>query len=331
MKALIADKFEKSGIDGLKALGVEVVSNPDATPETLPDLLREHNPDVLVVRSTKVKAPSFDASDNLRLVIRAGAGVDTIDLNAATDRGVYVANCPGMNSSAVAELTWALILSADRRIPDQVAELRDGKWNKKEYSKARGLRGRTLGIVGLGSIGKEVAHIGRAFGMHVVAWSRSLTDAQAKELGVTRAASPLDVAKQSDVVSVNIAANAETKHLVNAAFCDALKPGAIVVNTSRGSVVDEAALLNAIKTKHVRAALDVFENEPGSATGEFTNDLLKQPGVFGTHHVGASTDQAQDAIATETVRIVEVFRKTGAPPQGNAVNTPKNATKPAAV
>jgi D-3-phosphoglycerate dehydrogenase len=321
MKALIADKFEKSGIDALKALGLEVISNPDATLETLPDILAEHAPDILIVRSTKVKAPAFDKADSLRLVIRAGAGVDNIDLDAATSHGVFVANCPGMNSSAVAELTWALILSADRRVPDQVAELRDGKWNKKEYSKARGLRGRTLGIVGLGSIGKEVAAIGNAFGMQVVAWSRSLTDAQAKDLGVTRAASPVDVAKQSDVVSVNIAANAETKHLVNAAFCAALKPGAIFVNTSRGSVVDEAALLDAVKTKAVRCALDVFENEPGSATGEFTNDLLKQPGVFGTHHVGASTDQAQDAIATETVRIVELFKKSGTPP--NAVNSPK--------
>ncbi len=327
MKALIADKFEKSGIDALQAMGLEVVSNPDATAETLPELLAEHAPDILIVRSTKVKAPAFDKADSLRLVIRAGAGVDNIDLDAATSHGVFVANCPGMNSSAVAELTWALILSADRRVPDQVAELRDGKWNKKEYSKARGLRGRTLGIVGLGSIGKEVAAVGKAFGMQVVAWSRSLTDAQAKDLGITRAASPVDVAKQSDIVSVNIAANADTKHLVNAAFCAALKPGAIFANTSRGSVVDEAALLDAVKTKGVRCALDVYENEPGSGVGEFTNDLLKQPGVFGTHHVGASTDQAQDAIATEAVRIVQEFKKTGTPP--NTVNSPK--PRPAAV
>src|SRR5690606_35888819 len=107
------------------------VSLPDATPETLPDLLAEHAPEVLIVRSTKVRAPAFERADALRLVIRAGAGVDNIDLDAATARGVYVANCPGMNSSAVAELTWALILSADRRVPDQVAELRAGAWNKK--------------------------------------------------------------------------------------------------------------------------------------------------------------------------------------------------------
>lgn len=327
MKALIADKFEQSGLDGLKALGVEVVFNPDASADTLSDLLAEHDPDVLVVRSTKVKAPAFERGASLRLVIRAGAGVDTIDLDAATSRGVYVANCPGMNSSAVAELTWALILSADRRVPDQVAQLRDGKWNKKEFSKAPGLRGRTLGVVGLGSIGKEVVKIAQAFGMPVVAWSRSLTDEGAKELGVTRANSPVDVAEQSDVVSVNIAANADTKHLVNAKFCAALRPGAIFVNTSRGSVVDEAALLDAVKSKGVRCGLDVYENEPGSATGEFTNDLLKQPGVFGTHHVGASTDQAQEAIAAETVRIVKEFGKTGTPP--NAVNAPE--PKPAAV
>jgi D-3-phosphoglycerate dehydrogenase len=320
MKALIADKFEKSGVEGLQALGVEVLSHPDADADSLPDLLAQHRPEVLIVRSTKVKAPAFQKGEGLKLVVRAGAGVDNIDLTAATEHGVYVANCPGMNSAAVAELAWALILSADRRVPDQTAELRAGKWNKKEYSKARGLRGRTLGIVGLGSIGRQVAEVGKAFGMHVVAWSRSLTDAQARDMGVERAPTALDVAKRADVVSVNVAATNDTKHLVNRAFCDALKPGAIFVNTSRGSVVDEAALLDAVKTKGVRCGLDVFENEPASATGEFTNDLLKQPGVFGTHHVGASTDQAQDAIAAETVRIVQVFQKTGTPP--NAVNTP---------
>lgn len=329
MKALIADKFEQSGLDALKALGVEVLFNPDASAETLPDLLDEHDPEVLVVRSTKVKPPAFERGSSLRLVVRAGAGVDTIDLDAATSHGVFVANCPGMNSSAVAELTWALILSADRRVPDQTAELRAGQWNKKEFSKARGLRGRTLGVVGLGAIGKEVVKIAQAFGMDVLVWSRSLTDEGAKDLGVRRAGSAVDVAAGSNVVSVNIAANAETKHLVNAEFCAALKPGAIFVNTSRGSVVDEAALLDAVKTKSVRCGLDVYENEPASPTGEFTNDLLRQPGVFGTHHVGASTEQAQEAVAEETVRIIKQFKKSGTPPVGNAVNEPK--PRPAAV
>lgn len=327
MKVLIADKFEKAGVEGLKRLGCEVVSLPDANADDMGSLLAEHAPEVLIVRSTKVKAPAFAQAESLKLIVRAGAGVDNIDLDAATKHGVFVANCPGMNSSAVAELTWALILACDRRVPDQAQELREGKWNKKEFGKARGLRGRTLGIVGLGSIGKEVANVGRAFGMPVLVWSRSLTDDAARELGVARAATPLDVAKNADVISVNIAANADTKGMIDRAFCDAMKPGAIFVNTSRGSVVDEKALLDAITGKGVRAGLDVFENEPTTPTGEFTNDLLKQPGVVGTHHVGASTDQAQDAIAGETVRIVEQFKKTGTPP--NTVNKPQK--KPAAV
>lgn len=328
MKVLIADKFEKAGVDGLKALGCEVVSLPDATADDLGALLREHAPEVLIVRSTKVKAPAFENADSLRLVVRAGAGVDNIDRDVATKHGVFVANCPGMNSAAVAELAWGLILACDRRIPDQAQQLREGQWNKKEFSKhARGLRGRTLGLVGLGSIGQQIADVGNAFGMKVIAWSRSLTDEKAKGMGVSRAGSPLEIAKNADVISVNIAANDDTKGMIDRAFCDAMKPGAIFVNTSRGSVVDENALLDAITSKGVRAGLDVYENEPTAATAEFTNDLLKQPGVVGTHHVGASTDQAQDAIAAETVRIVEQFKKTGTPP--NAVNEPKK--KPAAV
>ncbi len=318
MKVLIADKFERVGIDGLKELGCTVVAQPDLTADALPAAVREVDPHILIVRSTRVSADTLNAGTALTLVIRAGAGIDTIDVTAASGRGIFVSNCPGKNSIAVAELVMGLVLACDRRIPDQVADLRRGKWNKAEYSKARGLYGRTLGVVGLGQIGREVAVRARAFGMRVLAWSRTLTHEEADGLGVAYAQSPLEVARLSEVVTINVAANAETKHLVNAEFLAAMRPGAYLVNTSRGSVVDEAALAQAIADRKLRAGLDVFQNEPAGGTGEFAAAILQVPGVYGTHHVGASTDQAQVAIAHEVIRIVQAFRATGEVP--NVVN-----------
>jgi D-3-phosphoglycerate dehydrogenase / 2-oxoglutarate reductase len=318
MKVLIADKFEKVGIDGLKELGCAVISRPDLTAETLPAALAEHDPSILIVRSTRVTAGALKAGPSLALIIRAGAGIDTIDVEAASDLGIFVSNCPGKNSVAVAELVLGLLLACDRRIPDQVADLRAGKWNKAEYSKARGLHGRTLGIVGLGQIGREIATRARAFGMDVAAWSRNLTHEEADRLGIRYCQTPVDVARISDAVSINVAANAETKHLVNAEFLAAMKPGAYLINTARGSVVDEEALAQAVKGKGVRAGLDVFQNELAGGTGAWESPIAKLPGVYGTHHVGASTEQAQVAIAHEVLRIVQEFVHEGNVP--NCVN-----------
>jgi len=318
MKVLVADKFEKVGIDGLKELGCTVESQPDVKAEALSELIRSVDPNILIVRSKKVNADALRAGTALSLVIRAGAGIDTIDVAAASELGVFVSNCPGRNSIAVAELVLGLLLSCDRRIPDQAADLRQGKWNKAEYSKARGLYGRTLGIVGLGQIGREVAQRARAFGMRVIAWSRSLTHEEAEHLDVVYAQTPLEVARKADAVTINVAATAETKHLVNADFLAAMRPGAYLINTSRGSVVDEAALQQAVRERGIRAGLDVFQNEPAGGTGEFISPLAQLPGIYGTHHVGASTDQAQVAIAHEVIRIVQAFRATGEVP--NVVN-----------
>jgi D-3-phosphoglycerate dehydrogenase len=318
MKVLVADKFEKVGIDGLKDLGCTVVSNPDVKAEALPELIRQVDPHILIVRSKKVNSDALRAGTALTLVIRAGAGIDTIDVGSASELGVFVSNCPGKNSIAVAELVLGLLLACDRRIPDQVAELRQGKWNKASYSKARGLYGRTLGIVGLGQIGREVAVRARAFGMRVIAWSRSLTHEEASRLGISYAQTPLEVAREADALTINVAANSETKNLVDAQFLAAMKPGAYLINTARGSVVDEAALQRAISEKGIRAGLDVFQNEPAGGTGEFSNPVVQSDGVYGTHHVGASTEQAQVAIAHEVIRIVQAFQSTGEVP--NAVN-----------
>jgi D-3-phosphoglycerate dehydrogenase len=317
MRVLIADAFEQSGRDALSALGCDVRFDPKLKDEALAAAVEEFRPDVLVVRSTKVPEAVL-AAGALKLVVRAGAGYNTIDVAAASRRGIYVSNCPGKNSIAVAELTFALILALDRQIADNVAALRRGEWNKSGFSTARGLFGRTLGLIGLGQIGREVALRAGAFGLPVVAWSRSLTTDVARLLGVQRMDSPIDVARAADIVSLHIALNAQTRGLIDSVFFDAMKPGAYFINTSRAEIVDQAALARAVKEKGIRAGLDVFAAEPAGGTGEFTDDIVKLPGVYGTHHIGASTEQAQEAIAAETVRIIRTFFQTGQVP--NVVN-----------
>ena len=323
MKVLIADKYESSGIEQLKALHCEVFSKPDAKGEKLVAAIKELSPDILIVRSNQVNKEALEACKSLALVIRAGAGVNTIDVKSASAMGIYVANCPGKNSVAVAELAWGLILSADRRIPDNVASLREGKWNKKSYGEAKGLKGRTLGLIGLGAIAQEMVPRARAFGMNVIAWSRSLTPEGADAFDVEYRASPEEVAADADVVSVHLALKSETKGRIGATVFNEMKTGAIFVNTSRGEVVDQAALEAAIHEKHLRAGLDVFANEPTGATGEFADGIVKLPGVYGTHHIGASTDQAQEAIAAETTWIVKSFKESGKVP--NVVNLTKRS------
>lgn len=318
MRVLVADKFEETGLEGLRSLGCEVYYEPKLEGEALGWRLRDTAAEVLVVRSTKVTAAEMDQARNLSLVVRAGAGVNTIDLPAASARAISVSNCPGKNAVAVAELAWGLILALDRRIAEQTADLKAGLWNKAEYGRARGLAGRALGIAGFGAIGREVAARGRAFAMEVVAWSPSLSAERAAEAGVVRVASLRELASRSDVVSVHLALTKETRGVLGGAFFDAMRPGALFVNTSRGETVNAAALREAIATKGIRAGLDVFEREPSGGTGAFDDEVGRLPGVVGTHHVGASTEQAQNAIAAEVVRIVAAFKASGEVP--NAVN-----------
>ena len=311
MKVLIADKFQAGGIERLKDSGCDVAFEPDTSADQLADVLSQHQPNVLVVRSTKVSPAAIQTGEQLALIVRAGAGYDTIDVAEASRRGVFVANCPGKNSVAVAELAWGLILACDRRIPDQTADLRAGKWNKKEYAKAAGLMGRTLGVIGTGRIGMAIAERGKGFGMNVIGWSRSLNADKAAKLGIGYCESLQQLAKESDVVSISVAATSETSQLIDDSFLSHMKPGAFLVNTSRGSVVDQAALETAITEKGIRAGLDVYANEPGSGVSDFSADIVGLPGVYGTHHVGASTDQAQEAIASEAVRVILTYRETG--------------------
>jgi D-3-phosphoglycerate dehydrogenase len=333
MKVVVADQFERSGIDGLRAAGCDVLYEPDLKEAALAAAVRTTGADVLVVRGTKVTPDVLDAG-RLSLIVRAGAGYNTIDVAAASARGIYVSNCPGKNAIAVAELAFGLILSLDRRVPDNVAALRDGKWNKKEFSNARGLYGRTLALLGVGNIGQEMIRRAAGFGMPVVIWSRRtngqdrpMHDQEARDLGIEPALrtipidlapTPADAAARADVLSIHVALAPETRGLVSASLLARLEPGAIVVNTARGEVVDYPALAAAVRDKGLKVGLDVYANEPSSAVGEFHDDLVRLPGVYGTHHIGASTEQAQEAIAAETVRIIRSFKETGKVP--NVVN-----------
>lgn len=329
MKVLVADQFEQSGLDGLRAAGCDVVLDPALADAALAAALADTRAEVLVVRSTKVTAAMMDAGD-LALIVRAGAGYNTIDVAAASARGIYVSNCPGRNAIAVAELAFGLILSLDRRIPDNVAELRAGHWNKKAFSKARGLHGRTLGLLGFGNIAQELARRAQAFGMDVVIWARRFEGDGTPDLAaygldmanrasrVTIAATPGDVADRADVLSVHVALGPETRGLVGAELLARLRPGALFVNTSRAEVVDHDALAAAVRDRGIRVGLDVYPGEPATGTADFTLPILDLPGVYGTHHIGASTEQAQEAIAAETVRIVRSFKETGRVP--NVVN-----------
>jgi len=257
MKVLVADKFEQSGLDALKAAGCDVMFEPDASGDKLVAAIKKTAAPVLVVRSTQVTEAMMDAGA-LSLIVRAGAGVNTIDVAAASRRGIYVSNCPGKNSVAVAELTMGLILALDRRIPDNVAELRAGTWNKKEYSKAKGLMGQTLGLLGFGHIGREVAKRARAFGMPVLVWSRRfIDDAEARaavqqEFGIEIVDSAEALMQRSDIVSVHIALTKDTEGFVDAALLKHARTGAYIINTARAEVMDYAALADAVKNKSIR-------------------------------------------------------------------------------
>jgi D-3-phosphoglycerate dehydrogenase / 2-oxoglutarate reductase len=309
MHLLFADRLPEQTLGELEARGHDCVMEPGLKADQLPARIAGF--DGLVVRSTRVERAVFEAADRLALVIRAGAGTNTIDTEAAANRGVLVSNVPGRNAAAVAELTMGLLLAIDRRIADNVADLRNGQWDKARYSKADGLLGSTMGIIGLGSIGFAVAERAAAFGIHV----RSLAKpgrsahavARAEELGITMCDSMSDLLSSSDIVTLHVPSSQDTRHLVDDDFLYQMRDGAILLNTSRGDVIDERALLKALDAGAVRAGLDVFDDEPGSGQGPWDSPLARHPNVVATHHIGASTDQAQRAIAAGVTEIVDAF------------------------
>lgn len=324
MKILVADNIAQSGIDTLESKNHTVYDEPELEGADLIDALSNRKPQILVVRSTRVTAEALEASPNLGLIVRAGAGYDTIDVQGAADRGIYVANCPGQNSVAVAELTIGCIIALDRRIPDNVIEARNGHWNKKEFSQADGLKGKCLGVIGTGNIGKAVISRAKALDLDVIAWSRSLTPEKADEMEIGHRETPKAVAGDADIVSIHVASKPETHDLADRSFFEAMNTGAYFINTSRSEIVDEDALEWALEEKNLRAAIDVMEGEPEQKETDFKHPLADHPNLYMTHHIGASTQQAQDATAEEAARVIITFDETGTVP--NCVNLAEQST-----
>lgn len=313
MKVVIADKAEQSLVDGLAELGCSVHVEPGLDGDGLGACLAAQGAEVLVVRSTKVPAGVLEkGAGTLKLVIRAGSGYDNIDCSAAAGKGIAVCNTPGMNAVAVAELAMGHLISLDRRLPEQNAALKSGRWNKKEYSVARGLKGSALLVVGSGAIGRELIQRAKAFGMHISVYDPNLTADDAKKIGVELVPASRDALLAAlpgfDAVSMHVPAVESTKGMCDAAFFAAMKPGAIFVNTSRGAIVREPDLIAAVKSGHVRAGLDVYADQPSEKDIAWSPEVASLAGVYCTHHCGASTDQAQSAVADEVVRMVGLYK-----------------------
>lgn len=305
LKILVADKFPDKYIQQMKDLDLEVIYGPKLGEKDLPEAAKDV--DILVVRSTVVNEETIINSKKLNLIIRAGSGVNNINIPAANKKGIYVTNCPGMNAVAVAELAIGLMIALDRSIPDNVSDFNKGIWNKDKYSKGKGLKGKTLGLIGVGNIGKEVAKRLLAFEMNVYGKDISrIEGVPIKDFSEMDQLIPL-----CDIVSIHLPATPQTKGLFNKQMFESMKDGAYLINTSRHEIVIEDDLLEAIKTKNIRYACDVFKGEPEGKAGEVSSKLQNNPNIYVTHHIGASTEQAQDAVAEETINIIKKFVHSG--------------------
>ena len=309
MRILFADGLSHAAVERLRSGGDTCTLKPSLTAEELPDHVAGF--DVLVVRSTRVTAETIEASTDLGLVVRAGAGTNTIDCARAAQLGVFVCNVPGRNAIAVAELALGLMFAIDRHIASAAADARAGQWNKKAYSKARGLHGATLGIIGMGAIGLEVAQRAAACGLTVVTEDKPRprpVRQRMSDIGVQTLPDQAAVLATSDIVSLHVPGGKDTAGMVDAEFLAGMKPDAMLINTARGEVVDEKALIAALDSTDMRAGIDVFADEPQTSAGNVDSVLARHPKVVATHHIGASTRQAQEAVAEGTVEVIEEYR-----------------------
>src|SRR6186713_2173587 len=319
MHVVIADQLSSSAIEILRTVpGFTVDARPGRPAAELAQDLADA--DALIVRSaTQVDAKLIAAAPRLRVIARAGTGVDNVDVAAATDRGIVVMNAPGANSVSVAEHAWALMLALSRSIGAADAAMKKGVWDKKRLTGAE-MRGKTLGVVGLGRIGQEVSNRARAFGMEVLAHDPFISEQVAATMGAELV--PLDeLCARSDYITLHIPATAETRNLFDAPRLAICKPGVRIVNTARGELIDEVALAEAIKRGHVAGAgLDVFSVEPPT-----DQSLVGLPQVIATPHIAASTVEAQELVGIETAMSVRDYLRDGA--IRNAVNFPALPTE----
>jgi len=313
LKIVVADDLPASALELLQTEGWEIDARSGRAPEQLAADLKDA--DAIVVRSaTKVTAPLIEAAPNLRVIARAGTGVDNVDVPAASARGIVVMNAPGANSISVAELALGLILSLARHLPAADGSMKQGKWEKKKFL-GEEVREKTLGLAGLGRIGQEVARRAAAFGMRLIAHDPFISEQVARDLGV-ELVSLDDLFARADYVSLHMPSNASTRNMINAERLARCKKGIRIINTARGDLVDEAALADAIESGQVGGAgLDVFRKEPPA-----DQRLQSLPQVVATPHIAASTREGQELVGTETAAALRDFLRDGI--IRNAVNFP---------
>jgi len=311
VQIVLVDSAEDGFVAELEALGHSCTSLSSVERENL--VSNVERADVIVVRSSVVNADVISAAPQLGLIIRAGAGTDTIDVDAASAAGIYVCNVPGQNAVAVAELTMGLIIAIDRQIPAANADFGTGVWNKERYSQARGLKGQALAIFGLGNIGLEVATRAKGFGLSLHALASTHRDAtteqKIEDLEVQMHQTREELLGAADIVTLHLPLTADTQNLVNGDFLSDMHPGAMLINTSRGGLVNEQDLLKAMNEREIRVGLDVYVSEPKAGTTDWRSPFSGHPNFVGTHHIGASTSQAREAIANgvlDTIREYEL-------------------------
>lgn len=302
-KILISDPVDQKCSEILKEAGYQVDYKTGLSAEDLSQIIHDYNG--LVVRSeTKVTPELISKMNNMEVIGRAGTGVDNINLNAATRKGIIVMNTPGGNTVSTAEHTMALMLSMFRNVPQANQSLRSGKWDRKIF-KGTELYGKVIGVIGLGKVGREVVSRSKAFGMKVIGYDPVLSKEIADKMGIEL--TELDtIFAQSDLITVHVPLSNETKHLINSETLSKCKDGVRIINCARGGIVDEAALLEALDSgKALSAAFDVYEVEPP----DLSNKLLSHPKVVCTPHLGASTEEAQIKVAIQIAeQIVDLFK-----------------------
>ena len=314
MKVLVASNIAEEAIEKMRKEGIEVDVKPKISEKELERIIPEY--DALVVRSTpKVSAKIIEKGKRLKIIGRAGVGVDNIDVESATQRGIIIVNAPGGNTISTAELAIGLMISAARMIPQADRSVKEGKWERKRFVGIE-LRGKTLGIIGLGRVGYEVAKRGKSFDMNVIAYDPYISYEKAKSLGV-KMVSFEELIEKSDIISIHVPKTKETENLIDEDEFRKMKDGVIIINCARGGIVNEKALVNAIKSGKVYSAgIDVFVNEPP----EPDNELLKLENVVTTPHIGASTREAQKNVGM--IIAEDIINLKNGYPVKNAVNLP---------
>jgi D-3-phosphoglycerate dehydrogenase len=305
-RVFISDKLESGGLDLLRESGLEIDDRPGLSGAALQDAMQAA--EGMIVRSgTRVTAELVEIPGKLRAIVRAGVGVDNIDVGAATRKGIIVMNTPGGNTVSTAEHTVTLLLSLARHIPSADASIHQGKWERNKFVGTQ-LAGKTLGVVGLGRVGREVARRAAGFDMKVIGFDPFLSPERAGQLGIESMPDLASLLPRCDFLTVHTPLTAETRDLIGAGELARMKPGARIINCARGGIINEAALAEALRSGHVAgAALDVFSEEPPPGD----HPLLKLPNVVATPHLGASTVEAQESVAREAAQLLIDFLTKG--------------------